>query len=119
MNLLNLEDEKYKVIEAKGLKFKIRVMFPKDKVEITQRRIRLQNGNPISALSENDFNFFESIAINDTCIEEMPKGFKDNESCSEWDDEELIFLVAKEIIEHTSELQEALKKNKPDVGSGE
>lgn len=119
MNLLNLEDEKYKVIEVKGEKFKIRAMFPQDKVAITQQRIKLQNGSPLTALSEDDFYFFESIAINDTCIEEMPKGFKENESCFKWIDEEMIFLVAKEIRDHTSELQEALKKNRPDVGSGE
>lgn len=113
MNILNLDEEKYKDIEVKGAKFRIRAMFPKDKIMITQRRMRLQDGNPVSSLSEDDFYFFESIAINDICIDKMPKDFKTNESCMNWIDNELINLVANEIRKHTSELEEALKKNRP------
>lgn len=116
MNLLNLEEEKFKTITVKGLKFKIRVMTPFDRVQIAQHRMRLQAGNPVSALTEDDFINFENIAINNVCIEELPKGFKEHESCINWDDQELINNVAWEIRNFTSEFEMKLKKNKPDTG---
>jgi hypothetical protein len=117
MNLLNLEDEKFKSIEVKGYKFKIKAMFPREKMLIAQRRIGFQNGNPVTCLSDDDFYFFESIAINDICIEEMPKSFKTNESSLNWPDNELIIAVANEIRKHTTYIEEELKKNKPSLGS--
>ena len=113
MNLLNLDEEKFKTVTVKGYKFKIRAMFPKDKVMVTQRRMGLQNGQSVDVLTNNDFMFFENIAINDVCIEEMPKDFKTNESCLNWIDQELINLVADEIKSHTSYIEEELKKNRP------
>ena len=90
-------------------------MFPKDKVMITQRRMALQNGNPITSLSENDFFFFENIAINDVCIESMPDCMKDfsTKSCMSWEDQDLINMVAEEIREHTLHIEGELKKNRP------
>lgn len=119
MNLLNLEDEKFKTVKVKGLDFKIRAMFPKDKRMVTQKRMLLQNGQPISAMTEYDFIFFENIAINDVCIEKMPKGFDSNLSCENWQDQDLINLVADEIRKHTSYIEEELKKNRPIDGSEE
>lgn len=113
MNLLNLEEEKFKDIEVKGLKFRIRAMFPKDKRMVTQRRMMFQNGQPVTSLTDDDFYFFENMAINDTCIEKMPKDFKENLSCENWEDIELINLVANEIRKHTQDLEESLKKNRP------
>lgn len=113
MNLLDLEDEKFKTVTVKGQTFKIRAMFPKDKRLIAQKRMVLQNGQPVSSLTDNDFYFFENIAINDICIESMPKGFDSNLSCENWQDEELIHLVANEIRKHTSYIEEELKKNRP------
>lgn len=113
MNLLNLEDEKFKVVKVKGQNFKIKAMFPKDKIMIAQRRMGLQNGNSIESLTSSDFAFFENIAIVDICVEEMPKDIKSNESCMNWFDQELINLVAEEIKKHTAFIEEALKKNRP------
>lgn len=116
MNLLNLDEEKFKTVEVKGHKFKIKAMFPKEKVMIAQRRMGLQNGNPVTSLSDDEYYFFENIGINDVCIEEMPKSFKVNESCINWPDNELINLVAGEIRKHTSYIEEELKKNRPATG---
>lgn len=118
MNLLNLEDEKFKIVTVKGQKFKIRAMFPKDKVLIAQRRMALQNGNPITSLSDGDFYFFENIAINDVCIESMPEELKEVslKSSLNWPDQELINMVADEIRKHTLYLEEELKKNRPIEG---
>lgn len=116
MNLLNLEEEKFKTVEVKGLQFKIRAMLPKDKRMVTQRRLMLQNGHPVTSLTEDDFYFLESLAINDICIEKMPKELKENVSCENWDDGELINLVANEIRKHTSFIEEELKKNRPTDG---
>jgi hypothetical protein len=113
MNLLSLEDEKFKTVEIKGYKFKIRAMFPRDKVMIAQRRMKLQDGQPIEALTDGDFVFFENIAMIDICTEEMPKDIKSNESCLNWPDQELINLLSAEIRKHTSNIEEALKKNRP------
>ena len=118
MNLLNLDDEKFKTVEVKGHKFKFRFMSPLDRVQIAQKRMRLQGGNPVEALTQDDFIFFENISIVDTCIEELPKGFAENESCIKWDDIELINLVAHEIRKHTLDIESKLKKNKPIDGSG-
>ena len=117
MNLLDLSDEKYKSVNVKGHTFKIRFMSPRDIVAIAQRRMKLQNGNPVESLTQSDFLFFENIAIIDTCIEEYPKGFNLNESAIGWDDDELINLVADEIRIHTNDIKAKLKKNKPDSGS--
>lgn len=117
MNILNLmEDEKFKTVKVKGLNFRVRLMSPLDRVSIAQRRMKLQGGNPISALTEDDFLFFENIAINDICIEDLPEGFKENESCVKWPDAELINLVAQAIREHTNDIESKLKKNRPDTG---
>ena len=113
MNLLDLSEEKFKTVEVKGHKFKIKAMFPKEKILVAQRRMGLQNGNPIEALTNNDFIFFENIGIIDICVEEMPKEFRSNESCLNWTDQELINLVANEIRAHTSYIEEELKKNRP------
>ena len=59
----------------------------------------------------------ENVAIVNTCTEEYPKGFKENESCLKWDDFELINELAYEIEKHTNEIQAKLKKNKPIGGS--
>lgn len=114
MNLLTL-DEKFKNVTVKGEKFKIRYISPLDRVKISQRRITLQNGNPVESLTEADFALFNSIAINDICIEESP--YNENESCMNWPDDDLIFAVATEIQKHTDEIKAKLKKNKPITGS--
>jgi len=114
---LNLEDEKLKHINVKGYKFKIRYTTPLDRVQIIQRRMNLQNGHPVEAMTEAEYLYFENIAIVDICIEEMPDDFKDNESCLKWEDIELINMVAEEIRKHTEDIQSKLKKNKPIVGS--
>ena len=119
MNLLDLQDEKFKTIEVKNHSFKIRAMSPLDRISIAQRRMRLQGGNPVSALTEEDFIFFENIAIVDTCVEELPKGFKEGESCTRWTDVEIINDLALEIRQHTSDFESKLKKNKPATGSAE
>ena len=116
MNILTLEDEKFKSVNIKGNVFKIRFISPRDVIAIAQRRMKLQNGNPVESLTQSDFLFFENIAIIDTCIEEYPKGFKENESALGWDDEELINMVADEIRTHTNDVKAKLKKNKPDSG---
>lgn len=116
MNLLNLEDEKFKDVKVKGHKFKIRFMSPLDRMQITQQRVNLQNGNPVTSLTESDFIFFENIAIVNICTDDMPDDFDQNESCICWDDLELINGLATEIRKHTSNIEAKLKKNKPVVG---
>lgn len=116
MNLLNLEDEKFKTVEVSGFKFKIRYMSPMDRVLIAQHRMRLQGGNPVESLTNDDFIFFENIAIVDKCVEDLPKEFKENESCINWNDVDLINGVAHEIRQHTIDLEAKLKKNKPIIG---
>lgn len=116
MNLLNLEDEKHKDVTVKGYKFKIRFMSPLDRVQITQHRVGLQNGNPVTSLTEDDFIYFENIAIVNICTEDMPDDFNQNESCLKWDDINLINGVANEIRKHTSDIEAKLKKNKPVAG---
>ena len=118
MNLLNLEDDKLKTVKVKGHTFVIRVMTPLDRIRITQKRMGLQGGNPIEAMTNDDFIFFENIAMNDQCIEESPADFKDNESCVNWQDVELINGVAHEIRKHTTAFEAKLKKNKP-IDGGE
>jgi hypothetical protein len=120
MNLLNLqEDEKLKTIKVKGYNFTIRFITPLDRVKIAQQRMRLQGGNPIDAMANEDFIFFENIAINDHCIEESPEDFEDYESCVSWDDIEIINGVAGEIKKHTNDIESKLKKNKPIIGGTE
>lgn len=117
MNLLNIqEDEKFKTVTVKGHKFKIRFMSPIDKVQISQRRMNLQGGNPVESLTEGDFSLFNSIAMCDVCIEESPKEFDENVSCVNWDDEDIVYGVAKEIQKHTDDIRAKLKKNKPTTG---
>jgi hypothetical protein len=117
MNILNLEEDRIKSIEVNGHKFKIRFMSPMDRVQIAQHRMRLQGGNPVESLTQDDFIFFENIAIVNTCVEEFPKGFKENESCIKWEDIELINGVAGEIRKHTNDIESKLKKNRHTEGS--
>lgn len=113
MNLLDLESEKTKSVTVHGHEFKIRFMTPLDRINITQRRMRLQNGNPVTSLTDDDFVFFENIAMVDVCVDEAPKDFKSYESCMKWDDIGLINDLAHEIRQHTIDLDKKLKKNKP------
>lgn len=113
MNLLNLEDEKFKNVNVSGHAFKIRFMSPMDRVRIAQNRMSLQGGNPVESLTNDDFIFFENIAIVNICTEEFPKGFNQNESCINWDDIELINGLAEEIRRHTLDIETRLKKNRP------
>jgi len=118
MNLLDLESEKFKDVEVKGYKFKIRHISPMDRVQVTHQRIRLQDGNPVETMTEPEFYYFENIAIVNVCTEEMPKEkvFKKNESCVKWPDIELINELAGEIRNHTNDIEEELKKNRPGAG---
>lgn len=116
MNILNLEDEKFKTVEIQNKKFKIRFISPFDRIVITQVRMKMQGGNPVEAMTQDDFMYFENIAICNTCIEELPKGFKENESCVSWNSIDLINEVAFEIKKHTSEIEAKLKKNRPIEG---
>jgi len=113
MNLLNLENEKIKTVTVQGHDFKIRFMSPLDRVKVTQQRMRLQGGNPVDSLTNDDFIFLENISIVDTCVEDFPKDFKTHESCIKWDDAGLINDLAQEIRTHTIEIEQKLKKNKP------
>jgi hypothetical protein len=117
MNLLNLEDDKFKTINVRGYKFKIRFISPKDRILIGQKRAIFQGGQPLESFTESEFIFYENIAINDLCIEETPDQFNSFESCANWDDETLINDIASEIRKHTQEIQEKLKKNKHIEGS--
>ena len=116
MNLLNLDDEKFKTVNVKGYQFKIRFETPLDTISIGQRRRKLQNGDPVELMTQDEFNLCNAVAICDTCIDEYPKGFSLNESSIRWDDEELILMVALEIKKHTDDVKAKLKKNKPDIG---
>jgi hypothetical protein len=113
MNLLDLESEKIKTVTVQGHDFKIRYMTPIDRIKITQRRMRLQDGNPVTSLTDSDYIFFENIAIVDVCVEEYPKNFKAHETCAKWEDIDLINKLAHEIRTHTTDLEQKLKKNKP------
>lgn len=114
MNLLNLEeDEKVKSVTVKGHKFKIRFMSPIDKIQIAQRRMSLQGGHSIESVASDEFDLMKSIAMCDVCVEDSPKDFDENESCINWDDEDLVYGVAKEIQKHTNDIRTKLKKNKP------
>lgn len=117
MNLLTLEDEKFKTITANGQSFRIRFMTPMDRIRIAQHRMKLQGGNPVDALTQDDFLMFENIAIVDTCVEDLPKGYNENETCAKWPDIEIIHAVAHEIRKHTIDVEAKLKKNKPAEGS--
>jgi len=117
MNLLNLEDVKFKTVTVNGHKFQIRFMSPLDRVSIAQRRMRLQDGQPLSAMSEEELLFFENIAIVDVCTEEMPKEFKEHQSCIYWEDISLINGLANDIRQHTLDIESKLKKNKSIAGS--
>lgn len=118
MNILDLEDEKFKSVKVKGYNFKIRFMSPLDRIQIAQKRMRLQGGNPVEALTASDFAFMENIAVVDVCVEELPDEFKQNESCINWDDIELINELAKAVVDHTDAVLTKLKKNKP-ISGGE
>jgi hypothetical protein len=117
MNILNLEDEKFKDVTIRGYEFKIRYMSPLDRIHIAQQRMMLQNGNPITAMTDSDFVFFENIAIVNTCVEDLPKEFKEGDSCAKWEDIELINEVANEIRTHTNDIEGKLKKNRLNIGS--
>jgi hypothetical protein len=115
MNLLNLDDEKYKTVSVQGFNFKIKFISPLDRVKITQRRMNLQDGKSVEALTRDEFYYFENIGIVDVCTDELPKDFpyNKNDSCLKWDDITLINELAEKIRKHTSDIEEALKKNKP------
>jgi len=117
MNLLDLQDEKFKNVVVNGYKFKIRFISPMDRAQVIQQRMRLQGGNPIEALTLDDFTYFENVAIVNVCVEELPTGFKENESCLKWEDIDLINKVAGEIRTHTNDIEAKLKKNRPIDGS--
>jgi hypothetical protein len=119
MNLLNLEDEKFKNVKIKGYNFKIRCMSPLDRVQIAQKRATLQGGHPVESFTQDDFLYFENIAIVDICTEELPKDFNQNESCIKWPDIELINELALNIKTHTLEFETKLKKNRPIPGGKE
>lgn len=116
MNLLNLEEDRFKNVTVKEFPFKIRFISPKDKVLVSKRRMNLQGDAKIESMTEHEFIHMENIALIDVCTEEYPKGFNSSESCINWDDEELIALLADEIRRHTSEIQGKLKKNRPLTG---
>lgn len=113
MNLLDLNEEKFKTIVVQDRTFRVRFISPMDRVQITRRRMNLQDGKPVECLTQDEFTFFENVAINDVCIEDYPKDLKKSESCMNWLDASLINEVAFEIKKHTSEFEEKLKKNKP------
>jgi len=116
MNLLTLEEEKFKEIEVQGYKFTISYLSPLNMMKVTQKRVSLQNGNNVETFTNADFLFMENVGMNDVCIEKMPDGFDMNKSSIHWQDIELIGLVADEIKKHTNDVQEKLKKNKPSTG---
>jgi hypothetical protein len=113
MNLLNLEDEKFETKKIGGYEFKYHFISPMDRVRITQRRTNLQESKPVECLTQDEYVFFENIATIDVCTDELPKEFNKNESCIKWQDINLINELAGAIREHTSRIEEKLKKNKP------
>ena len=113
MNLLDLTDEKYKDIKVRGMKFKIKYISPMDRIQISRERMALQGGNPIESMTADEFVYFENIAIVNSCTEELPDGFNENESCVNWSDIDLINEVAGEIRKHTEDIESKLKKNRP------
>lgn len=113
MNLLDLEEEKFKTVTIKGYTFKIRCILPTDKLLITQRRVRMQNGAPVEMFLTDEFIRMDNIATVDVCTEERPKDFDANKSCINWADEDLITMLALEIKNHSEDIQEKLKKNRP------
>lgn len=119
MNLLNLEDEKVKVVKVHGYDFSIRWMAPLDRIRVTQQRMQYQNGNSVESLTQDEFIFLENVAMVDICTEKFPKEFKEHESCIKWDDISLINDLAHEIRTHTTEIEQKLKKNRPTVGGEE
>ena len=112
MNILNLEDEKFKTETIQGYKFRLRYISPLDRVNITRERIILQGGQPVEALTADDYTFFENVAIVNTCVDQMPDGFKENESCVKWNEISLIYDVAEAIKRHTADIEAKLKKNR-------
>ena len=120
MNLLTLEDEKFKKIKVQDrYVFKVKYISPLDRIAITQRRVRLQNGANIESFTAEEYNFFESIAIIDVCTVEYPDEFKENLSCVNWPDIEVIIELSEKIRQHTEDILSKLKKNKPVEGSSE
>lgn len=113
MNLLHLEEDRFKNVKIKDLSFKIRFVSPKDKVLVSKRRMSIQGDAKIDSMTADEFVHMENIALIDVCTEEYPTGFNSNESCINWDDEELIALLADAIRNHTSDIQGKLKKNRP------
>jgi hypothetical protein len=120
MNLLKIEDdEKFKNVNVLGYDFKIKYITPYDQYQITQRRAELQQRKPVESFTEQEFYFFENVAMVDLCTEETPPDFPDNESCLKWQSLELINKLAEEIRKHTNDLEAKLKKNKPLKGGTE
>jgi hypothetical protein len=113
MNLLNLEEEKYKNVKIGGYEFKIRFISPQDSILITRRRQTMQGGAPVESLLNTEFQFMDNIATVDVCTESYPKGFDQTESCVKWPDATLINELANAIREHTAEFEAKLKKNRP------
>jgi len=118
MNLLNLESEKFKNVEVRGYNFKIKFISPQERMQIANQRIAFQNGQPVEALTQGEYDLFMSIATVNACVEEYPTEFNENESCARWDDEDLIVELAQEIQKHTDDIKSKLKKNKP-ISGGE
>jgi hypothetical protein len=113
MNLLDLEEEKFKTVTVKGYTFKIRCILPTDKMLITQRRTRMQNGQPVEMFLTDEFIFMDNVATVDVCTEDRPKEFDANKSSINWPDIDLINMLAMEIKSHSEDIQEKLKKNRP------
>ena len=112
MDLLTLEDDKFKNVKIDEYTFKIRYISPLDRRNITNKRITLQAGNSIDSFTESEFLFFENVAIVDVCAE-FPDKFKQGESCINWPDINLINELANEIKKHTNDIESLLKKNRP------
>ena len=114
VNLLTLEDEKFKTVTLRDkLVFKIRYISPKDRAAIIRTRVALSGGMSVEAYTADEYRYLKNIAICDVCTEDGPPDFfKPNISCQNWDDEDLINELAFEIEKHTEEVVAKLKKNK-------
>ena len=113
MNLLNLEDEKFKNVKVQGYHFKIRYISPLDRIKISQRRTDLQGRRNVEEFTDSEFMFFENIGMVDICVEDLPKDFDQNESCANWPSSSIINEIAGEIRKFTDDFESKLKKNRP------
>jgi len=117
MNLLTPE-ERQKTVIVQGLKFVIDFISPKRQILISNRRAQLQGGISIDALTQSDFDLYNAIATVDICSDNLkwPEGFPQS-SCEDWDDEDLIFELSKEIYKFATDMKSRLKKNRLSTGS--